>query len=104
MSEKLKTAIIIVLVGLLAFALGRLSALQGGGELKIEYSNATQGAAAASFQVSGSSYVASKTGSKYFLPWCGGAQTIKEENKVYFASAAAAEASGYFPAANCKGL
>jgi len=49
-------------------------------------------------------YVASKTGKKYHLPWCSGAQRIKEENKVWFDSKEAAEQAGYTPAANCKGL
>lgn len=50
------------------------------------------------------SYVASKTGTKYYLPWCGTAKRIKEENKVWFASKAEAEAAGYAPASNCKGI
>lgn len=49
-------------------------------------------------------YVASKKGTKYHLPWCSGAQAIKEENKIWFTSKADAEAAGYTPAANCKGI
>lgn len=49
-------------------------------------------------------YVASKNGSVYHLPWCSGAQRIAEENKVYFGSKAEAEAAGYRPAKNCKGI
>ena len=52
----------------------------------------------------GGKYVASKTGTKYYLPWCGGVKTIKDSNKVWFASKTAAEAAGYAPAANCKGI
>lgn len=52
----------------------------------------------------GGQYVASKNGTKYYLPWCGGAARIKEENKVWFASKEEAEAKGYEPAANCQGL
>jgi hypothetical protein len=48
--------------------------------------------------------VASKNGTKYYLPDCAGADRISEANKVWFASAAAAAAAGYAPAANCKGL
>lgn len=48
--------------------------------------------------------VASKTGTKYYLPWCGTVSRIKEENKVWFASKAEAEKAGYEPAKNCKGL
>lgn len=48
--------------------------------------------------------VASKNGTKYYLPDCAGASRISAANKVSFASAAAAKAAGYAPAANCKGL
>ncbi|MBP6924602.1 MAG: hypothetical protein KBB78_03465 [Candidatus Pacebacteria bacterium] len=48
--------------------------------------------------------VASKSGTKYHLPTCSGAKSIKPENLISFASVAAAEAAGYTPAANCKGL
>lgn len=48
--------------------------------------------------------VASKSGSKYHLPTCAGAKQIKPENLISFASASVAEAAGYSPAANCKGL
>ena len=119
-------AAIIFLVALLAFGLGRLSVIYtGDGGFKIEYpqqsaaavlsQNAqpgTQNAGANESDVTSSmlqvpssgGYVASKTGSKYHLPWCAGAQSIKEENKIYFATKAEAEARGYTPAANCKGL
>jgi hypothetical protein len=53
---------------------------------------------------SGGQYVASKTGTKYYLPWCGSVKRIKDENKVWFASKTEAEAAGYEPAKNCKGL
>ncbi len=49
-------------------------------------------------------YVASKNGTKYHLPWCGGAKQIKEENKVFFESKEEAESAGYTPASNCKGI
>jgi hypothetical protein len=49
-------------------------------------------------------YVASKSGEKYHLPWCSGAKSIKEENKIWFKTKEEAEAAGYTPAANCKGI
>jgi methylphosphotriester-DNA--protein-cysteine methyltransferase len=55
-------------------------------------------------KASGGRIVASKTGAKYHLPWCSGAQTMKEENKIWFDSPEEARAAGYTPAANCKGL
>jgi hypothetical protein len=49
-------------------------------------------------------YVGSRSGKTYHLPWCSGALRIKEENKIWFATKAEAEARGYKPAANCKGI
>ncbi|MDB5189333.1 MAG: protein of unknown function with transrane region [Parcubacteria group bacterium] len=49
-------------------------------------------------------YVASKTGKKYYLPSCSGANRIKEANRVWFATLEAAQAAGLTPAANCPGL
>ncbi len=49
-------------------------------------------------------YVASKNGTKYYLATCSGAKRIKDENKVWFATAEDAQASGRTPASNCKGL
>lgn len=59
--------------------------------------------AAAAAPVAGG-YVASKSGTKYYLPWCGSVSRIKEENKVWFATKEEAEAAGYKPATNCKGM
>ncbi|MFA6006842.1 MAG: hypothetical protein WC764_03930 [Candidatus Paceibacterota bacterium] len=55
-------------------------------------------------QGTGGTLVASKGGTKYYYPWCGGANRISTANKIYFASVAEARAKGYTPAANCKGL
>lgn len=52
----------------------------------------------------GGEVVASKSGTKYYFPWCGTVKRIKEENKVWFPNREAAEAAGYEPAANCKGM
>jgi hypothetical protein len=49
-------------------------------------------------------YVASKSGTRYYTLTCSGASRIKEENKIYFSSSAAAKAAGYTPALNCPGL
>lgn len=49
-------------------------------------------------------YMASKNGTKYYLPTCGSAKRIKSENIVWFQTKAEAEAAGYSPAANCPGL
>lgn len=49
-------------------------------------------------------YMASKNGTKYYLPTCGTAKRIKEENRIWFATKAEAAAAGFTPAANCPGL
>ena len=49
-------------------------------------------------------FVASKNGTKYYLPSCAGAEKISDANKVWFATAVAAQAAGYSPAANCDGI
>lgn len=48
--------------------------------------------------------VASKSGTKYYLPECAGADRISDANKVWFVSASAANTAGYTPAANCDGI
>lgn len=101
--------LVIFLVSVASFGLGRLSVLRLPHEsLQIAYppearAEAAEGMVAGAVVESGQ-YVASKSGSKYHFPWCAGAQAIKEENKVWFASKEEAEAAGYGPAANCKGL
>ena len=49
-------------------------------------------------------YVASKTGTKYYLPTCSGAKRIKDSNRVWFSSKADAQASGRTAASHCPGL
>jgi hypothetical protein len=49
--------------------------------------------------------IGSKTGNKYYFPWCAGSLArTKPENRVEFASIALAQAAGYVAASNCKGL
>jgi hypothetical protein len=115
-------AAIVLLVGLGAFGLGRLSAASGQkGTLRIIYPDAKAAAplantaavanAAEALQAAPESapagqgaYVASKSGTKYYLAACSGASRIKQENRVYFVSKDDAVAAGYGPAANCPGL
>ena len=48
--------------------------------------------------------VASKSGTKYYYPWCSGVNRIKEENKIWFNSIEEAKARGLTPASGCIGL
>lgn len=67
-------------------------------------SGTTQAASVGSALSDKGAYVASKSGTKYYLPSCSGAKRIKEENKVWFASKQEAESAGYEAATTCKGL
>ncbi len=111
------TGVIIVLVGLSAFGLGRLSILENRHTpIVVENSieNAVQSTLATTDTATkqtasvvqslpqGGKLVASKSGTKYYFPWC--ASNIAEKNKIWFNSEAEAKAKGYEPAANCKGL
>lgn len=69
-----------------------------------EASAQTAAAATPAASIEEGAYVASKSGKAYHLPWCPGAQRIKAENKIWFDTKEQAEAVGYQPAGNCKGL
>ena len=113
-NEEIFIVAVIILVGFGGFGLGRLSLAsltKSDVELYTPDSQKgivdTGGAVAPqeiSMQGNDRMLVASVTGSKYHLPWCSGALSIKEENKVWFASEEEARAAGYTPAANCKGF
>lgn len=125
MNEKLKSfllndqlfyGIIVILVALASFGLGRASVAEVGenvpqNELSFESEprgsrpvvEATSAVEVAKPAASGA-LVVSKSGTKYHLLTCPGAKTIKEENKIFFASVVEAEAAGYKPAANCPEL
>lgn len=105
---------LIVLVAFASFGLGRLSKIQiARVPIKIEQTAAVGQAiggvknikpAVAKETQSAGMYVASKNGTKYHFPWCSGAKSISEVNKIWFNSVEEARAAGYVPASNCKGL
>jgi len=83
---------VLILASTLSFGLGYLAGQDTG-----QGSNIIIGPSTTAF-------VASKSGTKYYLPSCPGVEHIEEANKVWFISADAAQAQGYSPAANCDGL
>lgn len=94
---------VLVLASSLSFGLGLLAGLdagQGSGIAPLESPPATS---FATTSIAGQ-VMASKNGTKYYLPGCAGADRIANANKVWFASPAAASNAGYTPAANCKGI
>ncbi len=114
--EPLLLPLVVSLVALGAFGLGRLSAQGDTKEaFRVIYPEAQAAkplantaavfaAAPAPVAAGEGAYVASKNGSKYYLTTCSGANRIKKENRVYFVSAHDAAAAGYEPAAQCPGL
>ena len=83
---------------------GLVAAAHGEESMTATSSEALSRTVSASAAQTEKKYVGSKNSDKYHLPWCSGAARIAEENKVWFASKEEAEAAGYTPAANCKGI
>jgi hypothetical protein len=115
-------AVVVVLMAVIAFSLGRVSGLQDKRPpVKIinnlpqtspvsASTNTLQNTAAAAASDIGTSanqggqVVASKNGTKYHYPWCAGAKQISPQNLITFNSTLEARAAGFTPASNCKGL
>lgn len=90
---------LIVSASSLSFGLGYLAGLDVGqtDDLTLEISSPV-------ITTEGEQVVASKSGTKYYLPRCAGADRISDANKIWFASAVAATRAGYTLAVNCKSL
>ena len=116
------TLVIVVLVAVIAFSLGRISVLQesrepvkvineGGAVLlnandtnTVNTASVVSATAEAGPSNPSGRVVGSKNGTKYHYPWCGGAKQISPKNLITFNSIEEAKAKGYTPARNCKGL
>lgn len=122
--REIYVSLLIILVALGSFGLGRLSKIYDTRPgVKVRYENGlevpsetklggetsktskgTVNLASVSVAEGSGKVVASKSGAKYHYPWCAGASQISEANKIWFDSVSAAEMAGYSKAANCKGL
>lgn len=118
-SDLIFMLILLVLVAVTAFLLGRYSvphttgvtaSLPTAAPVRLMMSPETPQEAAPAALTGGvdvadtafrGDYVASKTGSKYHHRSCPGAKQIKPENQVWFVTATEATAAGYTKAANC---
>lgn len=124
----------IILIGLIGFGLGKLSALEKNrdsvsitkgdfiileddsiGFIKKEINNESllikndllikdSAKAVISTENAKGLLVASKSGKKYHFPWCAGALQIADKNKIWFSSYEEAIKAGYTPASNCPNL
>ncbi len=111
--------IIIILVGLGSFELGRLSKESTNTGIKVEYTgqeanalesaqngpdlsfnqNISQNAASSTSE---KNFFASSKGTKYYSVSCSAGKTIKQENRIYFATSTEAEKAGYELSNSCK--
>ncbi len=96
------TVVIVLLVALSSFGIGRISA----GEAAKPVVSVTQAPLEQEVRgmAIGGLVVASRNGSVYHFPWCSGADQIKPENRVWYATEEAAQKAGYSPSKSCKGL
>ena len=108
--------IIVILVGLGAFELGRLSKENDTKGLKIEYPSqnndieANVVKAQKNTEISQNEpssnidkyFFASSRGSKYYSLNCSAGKTIKQENRIYFKTNEEAERAGYTLASACR--
>lgn len=120
-SEKGKdilVVLVVILVGLASFGLGRLSKEgSGGGGLRIEYQdqagNALSGASAlagirslektaSNETTSAGKFFASTRGKKYYPANCSAGKSLKPENRIYFDTREEAEAKGYELSSSCR--
>ncbi len=107
--------IVVILVGLGSFELGRLSKENDSSGIKIEYpakslmqeANALSNMipvkkVSASTNSIGKNFFASSKGTKYYSLGCSGGRTIKQENRVYFTTKEEAEGAGYELSSSCR--
>jgi hypothetical protein len=112
------TVVIVILVGLGSFELGRLSKENSSAGLKIEYPSQEEGIGQATNVILatettkgnfsqnsnsiGKNFFASSRGSKYYTISCSAGKTIKQENRIYFATGEEAQAAGYSLSSSCN--
>lgn len=104
--------VIIILVGLGSFELGRLSKENANSGIKIEYPDQIDylpGNAIESVNFTKTytpstdkTFFASNRGSKYYSLGCSGGRTIKPENRIYFETKEEAEKAGYELSSSCR--
>ncbi|MEX2052185.1 MAG: hypothetical protein WD991_00625 [Candidatus Paceibacterota bacterium] len=109
-SKDILTVIIIILVGLGSFGLGRLSKQPPKEGLKIEYrgvelsGNTLEALNASNIveNVGGKNFFASSRGTKYYPVGCQAGTSLKQENRIYFTTREAAEGAGYELSSSCR--
>lgn len=106
------TAAALILIAIIGFGLGRLSAIyERKTPITMEYMDKTDATNTAAVPDSknqtnsaanSAGIIASKNGSKYYPADCPAAARIKAENRIQFNSAKEAEGAGYTASAMCE--
>ena len=107
--------IIVILVGLGSFELGRISKENSSSGVKILSANQGANAISAVSEVGrqdsglptsvenfGKTFFASSRGSKYYTISCSAGKTIKQENRIYFTTGEEAIRAGYTLSSSCQ--
>ena len=105
--------LIVILVGVGSFELGRLSKSGQSGGIKIEYSGDVPKLDANVVSAVGNpperpvssgraGFFASSRGKKYYPVGCTAGASLKEENKIWFDTREVAEAAGYELSSSCQ--
>ena len=110
--------LIVILVGICSFFLGRLSNQSSNDGLKIEFTGQEAAAVGSittkepklianpsiSAKINNNtqgSYFASKRGKKYYSTGCSAGKSIKQENRIYFQTSTEAEKAGFTFSSSC---
>jgi len=99
--------ILLVLVAVIFFLLGRLSFLEERKvPIRIDSPNTAEVAAVVEVLPlrEGGEVIGIKTSKKYYFPWCSAVKRSRVENQIHFESLEVARSAGYLPGGACKGL
>lgn len=110
--EEIGVSLIIVLVALSSYYLGRISVSFESEHpqitieevSKVETSSDQARLAPPAGEADSAQVVATKNGKRYYYPWCPTVAKLSDSAKRHFASAAEAMAAGLTPAKNCAGM
>lgn len=104
--------LIVILVGLGSFELGRLSKNTPSSGIKVTYPDKVETQTANTLEALNSTkmttdtqsktFFASSRGSRYYSVGCAAGKTIKQENRIYFNTKEEAERAGYVLSSSCR--
>ncbi len=91
----------IICYGLSSYLLGGFGGSEEDTDIQILTKNTQDIIQYSSKKVETGSIIASKTGKKYYFPWCSGVNRIKEENRIFFESEIIAQERGLTLSKTC---